>query len=234
MKKPPAPCVSCPMTPCASGIRSSSARASKPPGRKLVRTTSASVRPARRSVVAETLRSSPRARAICSHSLRTTSSRSGSRSTRTISDPANAVPRSTSEATVPGARVLPPPMYVSLIRATVPSTPPLFACVRGQRTGNRRRSRIASSRAAAQAKRCAAEKLCQPRLGEDHPSGDRLQNADHGDVELALKVTATALHDDHRAVLEIRDALAWLLALLDHLDMHLVTRQERGLDRVRE
>ena len=40
MKKPPGPCVSCPITPCLSGIRSSSARASKPPGRKLDSTAS--------------------------------------------------------------------------------------------------------------------------------------------------------------------------------------------------
>ena len=33
MKKPPGPCVSWPITPCAIGMRSSSTRASKPPGR---------------------------------------------------------------------------------------------------------------------------------------------------------------------------------------------------------
>ena len=53
MKKPPGPCVSWPITPCCSGIRSSCTRAAKPPGPE-ARQHGVAVRraPARRSVVA--------------------------------------------------------------------------------------------------------------------------------------------------------------------------------------
>ena len=68
MKNPPGPCVSWPITPCLSGMRSSCTRASKPPGRKLESTASTSVSPARRSVVAVIVMSSPRAFAMRSAS----------------------------------------------------------------------------------------------------------------------------------------------------------------------
>ena len=69
---------------------------------------------------------------------------------------------------------------------------------------------------------------------EDHPAGDGLEDARDRHVELALEVAAAALDDDHRAVVEERDALAGLLALLDDLDPERFAGQERRLDRVRE
>ena len=59
MKKPPAPCVSWPIRPWSSGMRSSSTRASNPPGRKDESTASQSSSAARRSVVAVTAMSRP-------------------------------------------------------------------------------------------------------------------------------------------------------------------------------
>src|SRR4051812_10237210 len=61
--------------------------------------------------------SRPRLRTIFSARVRTSSSRSASRSISTISDPANAAPCSIHAAIVPGARVEPPPMYATLIPA---------------------------------------------------------------------------------------------------------------------
>src|SRR4029079_3865250 len=117
MKNPPAPCVSWPMTPCSSGMRSSWTRAAKPPGRNDERTASQPSRAARRSVVAVTAMSRPRARAIFSASVRISSSRSGSRSTSTTSEPSKSVPFALNDAIVPAPRVEPPPRYTSFIRA---------------------------------------------------------------------------------------------------------------------
>ena len=91
------------------GIRSSSARASKPPGRNDDSTASASWSASRRFAVAVTVMSSPRARAIRSASVRISARRSGSRSTSTTSEPSKSAPLCMNDAIVPAARVEPPP-----------------------------------------------------------------------------------------------------------------------------
>src|SRR5438105_15071649 len=118
MKKPPAPWVSWPIVPCSTGIRSSCTRAAKPPGRNEESTASQPSNAARRSVVAETAMSRPRTFAIFSASVRISSSRSGSRSTSTTSEPSKSAPLCMNDAIVPAALVEPPPRYTSLIRAT--------------------------------------------------------------------------------------------------------------------
>src|SRR5439155_18361701 len=118
MKNPPAPCVSCPIVPCSSGMRSSCTRAAKPPGRNEDSTASQPSNAATRSVVAETAMSRPRTFAIFSASVRISSSRSGSRSTSTTSEPSKSAPLCMNDAIVPAALVEPPPRYTSLIRAT--------------------------------------------------------------------------------------------------------------------
>ena len=109
MKNPPGPCVSCPMTPCLSGMRSSNTRISKPPGRKLDNTASASGKASARSVVVRTVRSTPCTSANRRVSAATSSKRSSPKSTSTTSEPLKFSPCATNEAIVPGARVLPPP-----------------------------------------------------------------------------------------------------------------------------
>src|SRR4029077_7060930 len=109
------------MTPCSRGIRSSWTRAAKPPGRNDERTAAQPSRAVRRSVVAVTAMSSPRARAIFSASVRISSSRSGSRSTSTTSEPSKSCPFAMNDAIVPAPLVEPPPRYTSFIRATVAS-----------------------------------------------------------------------------------------------------------------
>src|SRR5205085_9531864 len=56
-------------------------------------------------------------------------SRRASRSISTTSEPSKFSPWSTNEAIVPGARVLPPPMYASLIRAKVSLHCAPLACI---------------------------------------------------------------------------------------------------------
>src|SRR5664279_420111 len=61
--------------------------------------------------------SRPRAFAICAARPRTSSSRSGSRSISTTSEPSKSAPWWMKEAIVPAPRVEPPPMYAILMRA---------------------------------------------------------------------------------------------------------------------
>src|SRR6266496_6433774 len=98
---------------------SSRYRASKPPGRKLVKTASHPCRPARRFVVVVKVRSRPLALAIFWAMLLTIPRRSSLRSINTTSEPSKFSPWWTNEAIVPAARVLPPPMYASLMRAII-------------------------------------------------------------------------------------------------------------------
>src|ERR1044071_8552153 len=59
-----------------------------------------------------------------------------------------------------------------------------------------------------------------PEAAEDHLAGRRLQHARHGDVGVAADEFPGVVHDDHRAVVEIRDALVILLAFLQDEDAH--------------
>ena len=94
----------------------------------------------------------------------------------------------------------------------------------------RRGSTRRSGRRPRRRPRCSIE----ARLGEDHPSGDRLQDPGDRDVDVPVDVSRAALDHDHRAVVEEADALAGLLALLDDPHPELLARQDRRLDRVRE
>src|SRR3954471_21427973 len=65
--------------------------------------------------------------------------------------------------------------------------------------------------------------------GEDHLAAGRLQDArDLGLHELS-DVVACALDDDHRAVVQVADALLGLLALADHLHPEGLAGQHRRL-----
>src|SRR5690349_8499962 len=75
--------------------------------------------------------------------------------------------------------------------------------------------------------RCSAT-----RLSEDHPAGDGLQDANHGDFDLVIDHLASAFDDDHGSVVEIGETLTRLLALLDDLDLKRVSGQERRLEGV--
>ena len=80
----------------------------------------------------------------------------------------------------------------------------------------------------------AAAASIEPRLGEDHPAGDGLEDPRHRHVEVLVDVPDPALDDDHRPVVEEADALAGLLALLDDPDPQLLAGQDGGLDGIRE
>src|SRR5260221_6130317 len=67
------------------------------------------------------------------------------------------------------------------------------------------------------------------RLGEDHPPGDRLEDARDGDVDLGIDGSGPTLDDDHRAAVQVADALTGVLARLADPDLQLVTRQQSGL-----
>src|SRR5262249_52679922 len=69
-------------------------------------------------------------------------------------------------------------------------------------------------------------------VGEDHATRDGLEHAGDGDLNGLAYVGFATLDDDHRAVVEVADALAQFFALLHDLDRHLLARQEDGLDGV--
>src|SRR5437870_1702672 len=72
------------------------------------------------------------------------------------------------------------------------------------------------------------------RLSEDHPPADRLENTHHGHRELGADVPRAILDDDHRAVLEVADALGLLLSFLDHPNGDLFTGQDDRTHGLRE
>src|SRR6476619_6052404 len=69
-------------------------------------------------------------------------------------------------------------------------------------------------------------------LGEDHAARYRLQYSGDDDFYVAVHVLLAVLDYYHRAVVQIRDPLAQLFALLDDVDIHLLAGQHHGLDRV--
>ena len=69
-------------------------------------------------------------------------------------------------------------------------------------TGRRRR------RSTSAPPRGRALRSIEPRLGEDHPPGDRLEDAGDRHVQISVDVAGAALDDDHRPVVEEADALA--------------------------
>ena len=69
---------------------------------------------------------------------------------------------------------------------------------------------------------------------EDHLARRRLQHARHRDLDRAADRALALVHHDHRPVVEVGDALAGLLALLEHEDAQHLARQHHRLQRVRE
>src|SRR5487761_2541416 len=66
-------------------------------------------------------------------------------------------------------------------------------------------------------------------MGEDHAASHRLQDARYRDFDGGLHVCLAVLDDDHRAIIQVADALAWLLALLHDLDSHVFAGQQNRL-----
>ena len=64
---------------------------------------------------------------------------------------------------------------------------------------------------------------------EDHSARRGLQYAGNEHFHHRADVLATALHDDHRAVIQIRDALTMLLAVLDNLYQYFFPGRTTGL-----
>src|SRR4026209_2236998 len=58
------------------------------------------------------------------------------------------------------------------------------------------------------------------RLREDHATGDRLQDAGHGDADILVHRPAAALHHGHGAVIQVAHTLPRLLPLLNDPDRH--------------
>jgi hypothetical protein len=67
---------------------------------------------------------------------------------------------------------------------------------------------------------------------EDHTAGAGLQDAGDKGADVFADVLAAALDDDHRAVLEVADALARLLARLDDANFERFSRHKDGLEGV--
>ena len=67
---------------------------------------------------------------------------------------------------------------------------------------------------------------------EDHPAGAGLEDAGDGQADRLAQVVGPLLGDDHRAVVEVADPLARLLAALDQLDGQALARQDDRLHRV--
>src|SRR5260370_38034723 len=67
---------------------------------------------------------------------------------------------------------------------------------------------------------------------EDHATGRRLQYAGHGNTDFLTDSGPALLHDDHGAVIQVADALADLVARLDHFDDHRFAGQGDGLHSV--
>ena len=67
---------------------------------------------------------------------------------------------------------------------------------------------------------------------EDHPAGAGLEHARHRQAEGLAQVIGSLLGDDHRAVVEIADALALLFAALEELDRQALAREHDRLHRV--
>ena len=103
------------------------------------------------------------------------------------------------------------------------------ARTRGQRSPRRRSAsadRHASPPTGGHASRGWAKTIRPATVWRTRDDGHARLRVDH--------VAAAALDHDHRPVVEVRDALAGLLALLDDLDLQRVAGQERRLDRVGE
>jgi hypothetical protein len=69
---------------------------------------------------------------------------------------------------------------------------------------------------------------------EDHLARGRLQHARYDDVDRLADHLACIVHDDHRAVVEVGDALVVLLAFLEDEHLHHLAGQHHGLQRVGE
>src|SRR5437773_10709427 len=72
------------------------------------------------------------------------------------------------------------------------------------------------------------------RRGEDHAPGRCLQHGRDDYPDGLVHVAPAVLHHDHGAVVEVGDALVLLLPFLDHLDIHLLARDDDRLERVAE
>ncbi len=87
---------------------------------------------------------------------------------------------------------------------------------------------IATTRAAAHACASSAASAGKRRAREDHASGRRLQHRRDLDVGLGADELAAGLDDDHRAVIEIADALIGFLARLGDLEPDDLAREVVG------
>ena len=70
-------------------------------------------------------------------------------------------------------------------------------------------------------------RVAQP--AEDHPPGAGLQGVGHGELDLLVQVRPALFDDDHRAVVEVADALPGLFARLDEPHVILSPGSTTGL-----
>src|SRR5262245_14057980 len=69
---------------------------------------------------------------------------------------------------------------------------------------------------------------------ENHFAGGRLVDRSHQDVYRLINEAASAVHDDHGAILEVRDALIHLFAFAQDEDSHAFAGQNGGAESVGE
>src|ERR1700737_921001 len=72
------------------------------------------------------------------------------------------------------------------------------------------------------------------RGGEDHAPGSRLEDRGDDHPDGLVHVAPAVLDYDHRAVVEVGHALVLLLPFLDHLDVHLLPRDDNRFEGVRQ
>ena len=69
---------------------------------------------------------------------------------------------------------------------------------------------------------------------EDHLPGRRLENAGDDDVDVLADHPPRVVHDHHRPVVQVGDALVVFLAFLEDEDLHELAGQDHRLERVGE
>ena len=69
-------------------------------------------------------------------------------------------------------------------------------------------------------------------LAKDHAPRGGLKDARHQYLQVLADVLASSVNDDHRAVLEVADALAKLFPVFDNVYEHFFTREYDGFDGV--
>src|SRR5579884_957232 len=72
------------------------------------------------------------------------------------------------------------------------------------------------------------------RMRENHAACDRLQYTGDSDFDSATHVLATTFNYDHRAIVQVADALTQFFAFLHNLDIDILAGKQNGLDCVRQ